>query len=86
MAQLYGCNDMTTGRPSLMQLATALLAYPLYVVQVLFLLTWRHDIDMCIHGILTQSRDNDLRIRGWSCMPTLLDLVHIGALKQGAMT
>ncbi|DBA92222.1 TPA: hypothetical protein ACH3X1_015929 [Trebouxia sp. C0004] len=34
VAQLYGNNDMQTGRPSFLKMVGALLIYPLYVVQV----------------------------------------------------
>ena len=34
VAQLYGNNDMQTGRPIFLKMAGALLIYPLYVVQV----------------------------------------------------
>ena len=34
VAQLYGCNDMTTGRPSFLKMVGGLLVYPLYVIQV----------------------------------------------------
>ena len=46
VAQLYGCNDMTTGRPRLLKLAGGLLIYPVYVVQVppLLLYCWCHQL------------------------------------------
>ncbi len=34
VAQLYGNNDMQTGRPNFSKMVGALLIYPLYVVQV----------------------------------------------------
>ncbi len=34
VAQLYGNNDMQTGRPKFSKMVGALLIYPLYVVQV----------------------------------------------------
>ncbi len=34
VAQLYGNNDMQTGRPNFPKMVGALLIYPLYVVQV----------------------------------------------------
>ncbi len=34
VAQLYGNNDMQTGRPSFLKMVGAFLIYPLYVVQV----------------------------------------------------
>ena len=48
VAQLYGCNDMTTGRPVLMKLAGGLLAYPVYVVQVIPFICFciHHDTDL----------------------------------------
>ena len=33
-AQLYGMNDMATGKPNLLSMAAGLLIYPVYVVQV----------------------------------------------------
>lgn len=35
-AQLYGRNDMVTGKPNLLSMAAGLLIYPVYVVQVSF--------------------------------------------------
>ncbi len=34
VAQLYGCNDMGTGRPNFLYMAGEWLTYPVYVVQV----------------------------------------------------
>lgn len=38
--QLYGSNDMDTGRPNLWSMALGLLVYPVYVVQVYSRLTY----------------------------------------------